>query len=140
MYLIERKKVKKPKIYYDIELNKVNVLPKLTDDNKQYYYQIQIPEGNYNSLSIQTIYDKNIKFSFLKNSFQYTVFDKIYDVINNEFYFNIPLDKKNSNDYTYLNYYDKDYSNSFINIIEEIGLYFSDLNKITIIIYFVLPF
>jgi len=122
--------IKKPKIYYDIELNKINILPKLTDDNKKYYYQIQVPKGNYNSFSIQTIYNKDTKFSFSKNTFHYTILDRVYGGIKNEFYFNMPLNTKNSNDNTYFNYYDKDYSDGFINIIEEKEYFFTELKKI----------
>ena len=93
--------IKNPKIYYDIELNKINILPKLTDDNKKYYYQIKVPKGNYNSLSIQIIYNRDTKFSFSKNTIQYTVLDRVYGEIKNEFYYNMPLNTKNPNDYVF---------------------------------------
>ena len=103
--------IKKPKIYNDIKLNKINILPKLVNDDKKYYHQIKVPKRN-NSLLFQTLKDDSFKFSFQKNGFQYRIINKY-----GSFY--LPINILDANEYMYIDYFEKDYSKSFINIIEE---------------------
>ena len=108
--------IKKPMLYSDVKINKLNILPKLSDKNKNYYYQIKFPESeNYNSLLIQTIKTEfPLKMSLQKNYIQYPFinYNKIYD-----YYYNIPFDKRDKNNHIYLNYYDVDSNTGYINFV-----------------------
>ena len=109
--------IKKPKLYLDAKLNKINILNKLDGNNKKYYYQIKIPEPvNNNYLSIQT---KNegmfaTKMSFLKNGIEYP-FLRINDY---DHYYNFPYDKRDKDTSKYINFYDVEDNPDYINFIE----------------------
>ena len=109
--------IKKPKLYLDAKLNKINVLNKLDGNNKNYYYQIKIPEPtNSNYLSIQT---KNegmfaTKMSFLKKGIEYP-FLRINDY---DHYYNFPYDKRDKDSSKYINFYDVEENPDYINFIE----------------------
>ena len=47
--------IKKPKLYTDINLKKMNIFPQLKGDDEKYYYKILVPKGDYDSLLIQTV-------------------------------------------------------------------------------------
>ena len=98
----------------DIKFNKINVLPKLSEDNAIYYYQLKIPEpqnNNYNYIAIQK-YPFN-KMSFSRNNIQYPYLDLIYYT-----YCNILYDKRKKNNDEYINIYDIQENPGYINFIE----------------------
>ena len=116
-YNQKKVQIKKPMLYSNIKLNTINVLPQLNENNKKYYYQIKLPEpqGDYNSLLIQTINTGfPIKMTLSKSYIQYPF--KLY---YNFFYhhFNVPYDKRDKNQILYLNYYDVDSTPGYINFV-----------------------
>ena len=46
--------IKKPKLFTDININKINTFPKLEGENEKFYYKIPLPNEDYDSLLIQT--------------------------------------------------------------------------------------
>ena len=107
--------IKKPKIYSDVEFNKLNILPQLDENNLLYYYQLKIPEPqNNNYILVQSkIRGFPQKMSYSKNNILYPFLDdEIY------FYFNIPYDKRDKSNYVYLNYYDVQDTPGYINFLE----------------------
>ena len=104
--------IKKPMISPDIKFNKINVLPKLSEDNAIYYYQLKIPEPqNNNYIAIQK-YPFN-KMSFSRNNIQYPYSD--LDIYT---YCNILYDKRKKNNDEYINIYDIQENPGYINFIE----------------------
>jgi len=102
--------IKRPKLFTDINLNKINTIPQLSGEDKQYYYKIPFPNGDYDSLTIQINYNSNTTISLSKDNKDY-IFDP-------EYYFtlyNIPNGIINKN--TYLNYYGNNISDGYINFI-----------------------
>ena len=92
----DRKQIylKRPMSYSNIKLNKINVLPQLSENNKKYYYQIELPEPqeDYNYLLIQTKnYGYPLQFSLSKN---YIFYHFINDYNFYDHHFNIPYDKR----------------------------------------------
>ena len=101
--------IKKSKIYSDIQLNKINILPKLIGDDKKYYYKIEIPKGDYNILLVQSLTQgENYKNSLFKNNIYYSTLTKGY-------FINFPINKNDYNS-SYINYYDTS-DTGFINFI-----------------------
>ena len=102
--------IKRPKLFTDINLNKINTIPQLSGEDKQYYYKIPFPNGDYDSLTIQINYNSNTTISLSKDNKDY-IFDP-------EYYFtlyNIPNGILNKN--TYLYYYNNNISVGYINFI-----------------------
>ena len=61
--------IKKPKIYNEeIQFNKFNYFPDLKDENKQYYYQIELSKIDYNYLLVQYSSEYNL-MSISKNDY-----------------------------------------------------------------------
>ena len=105
--------IKKPMVSPDIKFNKINVLPKLSEDNAIYYYQLKIPEPqNNNYIAIQN-YPFN-KMSFSRNNIQYPYLALYYDYT----YYNILYDKRKKNNDEYINFYDIQENPGYINFIE----------------------
>ena len=117
-YIYQKKvHIKKPMLYSNVKLNTINVLPKLNENNKKYYYQIKFPEpqGDYNSLLIQTIKAGfPYKMALSKNYIQYPFKSYFYFF---EHHFNVPYDKRDKNQILYLNYYDVDTIPGYINFV-----------------------
>ena len=109
--------IKKPKLYSDAKLNKINILNQLDGNNKKYYYQIKIPETvNNNYLSIQTLNEGNFatKMAFLKNGIEYP----FLKINNYAHHFNFPYDKRDKDSSKYINFYDVEENPDYINFIE----------------------
>ena len=106
--------IKKPKLFNNVQLNKINILPQLKGENAKYYYKIPLPKGDYNSLLVQSITStSDIKMSLSKNFNIYPLFDEY-----NNNYNNIPIDKNDiENKYTYINYYDVNSTDGYITFI-----------------------
>ena len=110
----------------ELNLNATNILPVLKDENKNYYYRIPFPKGDYNSFILQYItnldnYDK-FGFSLTKNSYPFS-----YEVFNRDKYYNIPIDKEEiMKDNNYINLYGENSSESYINIIQKNEFYFGE--------------
>ena len=120
--------IKKPKIYTGVKLNQINILPQLKNEDKKYYYQIEVPESNHNLL-IQTKNDKKFKISLSIDSIQYPLIDTSSK--NIDFYYNSPIDEYNNpKKKIYINYYDINNSDGFINIFEANELIHADYYKI----------
>ena len=101
--------IKRPKLFANINLNKINTFPQLSGEDKQYYYKIPFPNIDSDSLSIQINYNSNTTISISKENTEY--------IFNNRYFytlFNIPKDILNKN--TYLNYYGNSYSDGYINL------------------------
>ena len=107
--------IKKPKIYSDLEFNKLNILPQLDENNLLYYYQLKIPEPQNNNYILVQSKRGGFpqKMSYSKNYIPYPFLDDdIY------FYFNIPYDKRDKSSDVYLNYYDVQETPGYINFLE----------------------
>ena len=80
--------IKKPKLYkYNFQFNKINIIPELTNKNKQYYYKIEIPKGNYNYTIVQT-YSENYSNFISKNDFFYKELNMGLNIYNQEILYN----------------------------------------------------
>ena len=104
--------IKKPKLYDNIEFNKTNALPK---EDKKYYYKIKIPEEDYNSLMIKTLYS-GIKLTFSINNIHYPYIIDRWDQPN------IFFDNNNKKE-RFLNYYESDPNRCYINIVKNYFFY-----------------
>ena len=104
--------IKKPKLYDNIEFNKTNALPK---EDKKYYYKIKIPEEDYNSLMIKTLYS-GIKLTFSINNILYPYIIERWDKPN------ILFDNNNKKE-RFLNYYESDPNRCYINIVKNYFFY-----------------
>ena len=104
--------IKKPKLYDNVEFNKTNVLPK---EDKKYYYKIKIPEDDYNSLMIKTLYS-GIKLTFSINNIHYPYIIERWDKPN------ILFDNNNKKE-RFLNYYESDPNRCYINIVKDYIFY-----------------
>ena len=102
--------IKRPKLFTDINLNKINIFPQLSGEDKQYYYKIPFPNIDYDSLIIQINYNSNITISLSQGNTEYILNPNYYIT-----FYNIPKDILNKN--TYLNYYGNSYSDGYINFI-----------------------
>jgi len=101
--------IKKPKNVVESQLNQLNILPKLTEENKQFYHRIKIPKGDYQFITIQPLKNDTERndISISKNNYFYgTVFH------NN--YLTIPID--DGTQISYVNFYSTD-DIGFINFI-----------------------
>ena len=126
--------IKKPKLYTDINLKKMNFFPQLKGDDEKYYYQILVPKEDYDSLLIQTDPNSNFTFSISNDNIIYPL-DKLsllHDGRNILYIalYNISIDKiENKN--IYLNYYGNSFSDGYVryisgdeSILDKIGLEF----------------
>ena len=108
--------IKKPKLFTNINLNKINTFPQLKGEDEKYYYKIIIPNEVYDSLLIQTNKNINTTFSFEKDNKIYPLdksfllkYDLTFDSNYSLHY--IPI-YKNKN--IYLNYYGNSFSDGFV--------------------------
>ena len=109
--------IKKPKLYNDIQFNKINVLPNLLDkDNKKYYYKIKIPQGDYNSLLINTLI-VDTRMTLSNNNIQYPL---VIGYNNPVIYFD------NNKKDIFLNFYETDPNFGYINLVKN---YYNYNNK-----------
>ena len=113
--------IKKPKLYDSVEFNKTNVLPK---EDKKYYYKIKIPEDDYNSLMIKTLYS-GIKLTFSINNIHYPYIIDRWDQPN------IFFDNNNKKE-RFINYYESDPNRCFINIVKDYIFYDNFFRRIII--------
>ena len=101
--------IKKPEIVSKIDFNKLYALPALKDN---YYYQINIPKSDYNSLIFQIINCNNtlkeIQISISNNYMQYQ------KVFSNSYYYSFPINNLNP----IINIYDTK-NNNYINIVKK---------------------
>jgi uncharacterized protein YrzB (UPF0473 family) len=107
--------IKKPKIYSDVEFNKINILPQLDENNLIYYYQLKIPEPqNNNYILVQS------KRGGFPQKMSYSKNNILYSFLDDDFYsyFNIPYDKRDKSSDVYLNYYDVQETPGYINFLE----------------------
>ena len=107
--------IKKPKIYSDVEFNKINILPQLDENNLLYYYQLKIPEPqNNNYILVQS------KRGGFPQKMSYSKNNILYPFLDEDFYsyFNIPYDKRDKSSDVYLNYYDVQETPGYINFLE----------------------
>lgn len=105
--------LKKPKIFSEIKFNELNILPQLINENKNYYYQINISKIDYNYLSAQIINYNNSLNSIEASLYHNSFYNPVY--LNNAKINIISLDKS----YQYLNIYDTKNIN-YINIAPSI--------------------
>jgi hypothetical protein len=107
--------IKKPKIYSDVEFNKINILPQLDENNLLYYYQLKIPEPQNNNYILVQSKRRGFpqKMSYSKNNILYPFLDEDFYS-----YFNIPYDKRDKSSDVYLNYYDVQDTPGYINFLE----------------------
>ena len=108
--------IKKPKLFTDINIKKINTFPQLKGENEKYYYKILVQNEDYDSLLIQTDTNFNNTFSFSKNNKIYPLDQSFYDKYGSTFNFHyslhyIPI-HKNKN--IYLNYYGNSFSDGFV--------------------------
>ena len=102
--------IKRPKLFTNINLNKINTFPQLSGEDKKYYYKIPFSNIDYDSLSIQINYNSNTTISLSSENTEY--------IVNKDYYltfFNIQKDIMNKK--TYFNYYGNSYSDGYINFI-----------------------
>ena len=102
--------IKKPKIVSNIEFNKLNILPEIKDNN--YYYKINIPKSEYNSLLVQII-NSNNSLNEIKTSISFDNI-QIQKLFYNSYYYSIPINKLNP----IINIYDTS-NNNYINIVHK---------------------
>ena len=103
--------IKKPKLFSDININKINKLPQLKGEEEKYYYKINFPKGDYNFLLVQSSgYYYRMTINNDLHRYQY-LFYYYYT-------YNILIDKNDiMNNNLYLNYYDTDSADIYINFI-----------------------
>ena len=116
--------IKKPKLYTDLKLKKINSFPQLKGEEEKYYYKIPLPNEDYNSLSIQTYKNDNFLLSLSKDNIIYPFY------LNEESLYNISLDKKDLlNEKYYLNYYGASFSDEYLNFVVGDGFIQSEIDK-----------
>ena len=121
--------IKKPKIYEGkLELNKINVIPKLTDENNNYYYKIKVPKVDYHYITIQTININNYNFISINNSFHRELKIYFFETFYNSF---------NDNNSLFINYFDSDINN-YINFVphKEYDFNLINISNNNMIIYY----
>ena len=107
--------IKKPKLYSDIKLNEIYTLPQTTEDDKKYYYQIALPEGDYTFLKAQAIKtNSTLKMTLSINSIHFPLVNN-YEIFYH--HFNIPINANNKK--IYLNYFETDSYPGYINLVVE---------------------
>ena len=106
--------IKKPKVFTDtLSFNKINVIPKATDN--KYYYQIKIPKEDYISLLIETIYSwRELIISLSKDKDQYPFIQSQ----KRRFYSYRFMINNNKEKDLYLNYYKTEYDYGYINFVD----------------------
>ncbi len=115
--------IKKEKKYdgTPLEFNKINIIPELINENKKYFYKIELPKSDYNYMEIQTLNNHKYNYISLNNGF--------YRVINNfdyESYYDSFKDEKEQS--LFINYFDSDINN-YINLIPKSEYDFDNINK-----------
>jgi len=111
--------IKKPKLFTEINFQKINIFPQLKGEDEKYYNKILVPKEDYDSLLIQTDPNSNISFSYSKDNSAYSLNQIILNHDENIFsysLFKIPIDKK-ENKNIYLNYYGNSFSDGYISFI-----------------------
>ena len=93
--------IKKPKLFSEFELNKINILPALNGENSKYYHQFKIREKDDNYLYLQTL--NETKYLSVSHSSIHYIFPSLYTTDIND----IPLIKNNNLEY--INYYNTEY-------------------------------
>ena len=111
--------IKKPKLFSQFELNKINILPALNGENSKYYHQIEIPENDDNYLYFQTT-NKTSYLSISNSSINY-VYNTPYTY--NSFINDIPLIKNNK--MKFINYYNTEFD-VYINIASSKDYFFKN--------------
>ena len=100
--------IKKPKNVYELKLNQINVIPKLEEENKNYYHRIVIPKGDYQFLTIQPL-----KNGTDPNEVSISKDNIFYGNAFHNYYLTLPMDETQS---SYINFFCTD-DISFINLI-----------------------
>ena len=105
--------IKKPKLYSDIKLNEINILPQTAEDEVKYYYQIEVPEFDSAFLLVQAIKTfSTLKMTISKNSIHYPLTNNYEEFIH---HFNIPIEDTEKS--VYLNYFETDSFPGYINLV-----------------------
>ena len=101
--------IKKPKNVFESQLNQLNILPKLTEENKQFYHRIKIPKGDYHFLTIQPSKNgiETNEISISKNNY-------FYGTVFHNYYLTLFIDDGTQS--SYINFYSTD-DIGFINFI-----------------------
>ena len=110
--------IKKPKLLSDYQLNKINSLPKLTKENNQYYYQIELSKKNIKNNSSLYIQILSGEFFFSQNHINYLFLNEI-ELNTKKDFFILPIYFKDESQSMYINYYSLNDSEGYINIFEE---------------------
>ena len=81
-----------------MQLNQLNILPKLIEENKQFYHRIKIPKGDYQFLTIQPSKNgtESNEISISKNNY-------FYGTVFNNYYQTLPIDDGTQS--LYINFY-----------------------------------
>ena len=123
--------IKKPKLFTDININKLNTFPQLKGEDEKYYYNILVPMKGYDSLLIQTNIKSNSKFSFEKDNKIYPLDQSFllkYEYIINKYSLHyIPIHKNKS---IYLNYYGNSFSDGFIRFMSGNEVFLDKIDKL----------
>jgi len=116
--------IKKPKLFTNLNLKKINSFPQLKGEDEKYYYKIPVPNVDYKSLLIQTDINYNTNtFSLSKDNKIYSLdasFLNGYDFTIIYIYslYYIPIDKKDRlNKNIYLNYFGNSLSDGYARFI-----------------------
>ena len=114
--------IKKPKLFTDINIKKINTFPQLKGEDEKYYYKIPIPNVDYDFLLIQTDKNPNNTFSLSKDNKIYPLDSSFLDGYSYTLDFYslryIPIDKKDRlNKNIYLNYYGNSFSDGYVRFI-----------------------
>ena len=105
--------IKRPKLFTDIDLKKINIFPQLKED-EEYYYKIPLPNEDYDYFFIQTDININLIFSLTKDNIIYPI-ESIYYYTTYLDIYCIPIDKKGLfNKNTYLDYYGNSFSDRYV--------------------------
>ena len=122
--------IKKPKIFNStsLEFYKINLIPKLINENQKYFYRIELPKDEHsNYMKIQTLNEQYYNYISFNQNFYREINNFYYETYCNSF------NEENSQS-LFINYFDLD-TNNYINLIPQKDYDFININNLMLINY-----